>query len=294
MEDKSSGKIPDTQRQKDCCRKGGTMSEKQPKKKKTAGDIVLTVVLIAAVCVFCYAGYNLFHIYTEYKKGTDEYNHIAQMAVTERDPDQKEAAGPEAGTLKAPMDIDFKALKSVNEDVVGWIYVEAVPSISYPIVHGTDNETYLHRTYEKNYNFAGTIFVDCENKGDFSDCNTLVDGHNMKNGSMFAQLKKFSQNSDIYNQSKYFWIFTPEKNYRYEIISAYTTGVNSDTYTLFKGPGEEFEKYLQKIRGYSDIKTDGGELTIKDKIVTLSTCTGNEATRYVVQGKRVDTLDVAQ
>lgn len=44
------------------------MSEKQPKKKKTAGDVVLTVVLIAAICVFCYAGYNLFHIYTEYKK----------------------------------------------------------------------------------------------------------------------------------------------------------------------------------------------------------------------------------
>lgn len=70
------------------------MSEKQPKKKKTAGDIVLTVVLIAAICVFCYAGYNLFHIYTEYKKGTDEYNEIAQMAVTERDPD-----GEEAGTF---------------------------------------------------------------------------------------------------------------------------------------------------------------------------------------------------
>ena len=58
------------------------MSEKQPKKKKTAGDVVLTVVLIAAICVFCYAGYNLFHIYTEYKKGTDEYNSITQMAVT--------------------------------------------------------------------------------------------------------------------------------------------------------------------------------------------------------------------
>ena len=79
------------------------MSEKQPKKKKTAGDVVLTVVLIAAICVFCYAGYNLFHIYTEYKKGTDEYNSITQMAVTERDPDG-EAAGPEAGSeLKAPM-----------------------------------------------------------------------------------------------------------------------------------------------------------------------------------------------
>ena len=40
------------------------MSEKQPKKKKTAGDVVLTVVLIAAICVFCYAGYNLFHTET--------------------------------------------------------------------------------------------------------------------------------------------------------------------------------------------------------------------------------------
>ena len=100
------------------------MSEKQPKKKKTAGDVVLTVVLIAAICVFCYAGYNLFHIYTEYKKGTDEYNSITQMAVTERDPDG-EAAGPEAGSeLKAPMDIDFASLKSVNDDVVGWIYVK--------------------------------------------------------------------------------------------------------------------------------------------------------------------------
>ena len=46
-----------------CCGNGGRMSEKQPKKKKTAGDVVLTVVLIAAICVFCYAGYNLFHIY---------------------------------------------------------------------------------------------------------------------------------------------------------------------------------------------------------------------------------------
>ena len=124
------------------------MSEKKPKKKKTAGDVILTVILIAAICIFCYAGYNLFHIYTEYKKGTDEYNHIAQMAVTERDPE--EAAEPTAeGGLEAPMNIDFKSLKSVNDDVVGWIYVEAVPDINYPVVHGEDNETYLHHTYEK-------------------------------------------------------------------------------------------------------------------------------------------------
>ena len=266
-------------------------TQKQPEqKKKKKSDVLLTIALIVAIAVFCYAAFNLYHIYTEYKKGTDEYNQIEEMAVTERDADSAEVAGPNA-QLKPPIEVDFDKLKSVNEDVVGWIYVDALPDISYPIVKGKDNQTYLHQTYEKNYNFAGTIFVDYENSGDFSDCNTLVYGHNMKNGSMFGHLKKFREDDKLYKQDKYFWILTPERNYRYEIISAYTTGVNSDTYTLFKGPGEEFEKYLETIKGYSEIQTDDTDLTIKDKIVTLSTCTGNESTRCVVQGKRVDAED---
>ena len=266
-------------------------TQKQPEqKKKKKSDVLLTIALIVAIAVFCYAAFNLYHIYTEYKKGTDEYNQIEEMAVTERDADSAEVAGPNV-QLKPPIEVDFDKLKSVNEDVVGWIYVDALPDISYPIVKGKDNQTYLHQTYEKNYNFAGTIFVDYENSGDFSDCNTLVYGHNMKNGSMFGHLKKFREDDKLYKQDKYFWILTPERNYRYEIITAYTTGVNSDTYTLFKGPGEEFEKYLETIKGYSEIKTDDTDLTIKDRIVTLSTCTGNESTRFVVQGKRVDAED---
>lgn len=266
-------------------------TQKQPEqKKKKESDVLLTIALIVAIAVFCYAAFNLYHIYTEYKKGTDEYNQIEEMAVTERDADSAEVAGPNA-QLKPPIEVDFDKLKSVNEDVVGWIYVDALPDISYPIVKGKDNQTYLHQTYEKNYNFAGTIFVDYENSGDFSDCNTLVYGHNMKNGSMFGHLKKFREDDKLYKQDKYFWILTPERNYRYEIITAYTTGVNSDTYTLFKGPGEEFEKYLETIKGYSEIQTDDTDLTIKDRIVTLSTCTGNESTRFVVQGKRVDAED---
>lgn len=266
-------------------------TQKQPEqKKKKKSDVLLTIALIVAIAVFCYAAFNLYHIYTEYKKGTDEYNQIEEMAVTERDADSAEVAGPNA-QLKPPIEVDFDKLKSVNEDVVGWIYVDALPDISYPIVKGKDNQTYLHQTYEKNYNFAGTIFVDYENSGDFSDCNTLVYGHNMKNGSMFGHLKKFRENDKLYKQDKYFWILTPERNYRYEIITAYTTGVNSDTYTLFKGPGEEFEKYLETIKGYSEIQTDDTDMTIKDRIVTLSTCTGNESTRFVVQGKRVDAED---
>ena len=272
--------------------------QEKEKKKRGVGDVILTLVFLIAVGVFCYAAFNLYHIYTEYKKGSDEYNQIAQMAVTRREPDADTDTASEStdtGTesaVKAPMKIDFEALQSVNTDVIGWIYVEALDDVSYPIVKGTDNSTYLHMTYEKNYNFAGTIFIDYENSSDFNDCNTLVYGHNMKNGSMFGQLKEFSKDPETYKKSKYFWIFTPEKSYRYEIIAAYVTSVDSDTYTLFKGPGEEFQEYLNKITGYSEIQTTPGTMTVKDKIITLSTCTGNESTRYVVQGKRVDALDV--
>ena len=243
------------------------------KKKKTVGDHILTIVLIVAICIFCYAAFNLYHIYTEYKKGTDEYNSISEMAVTERDPDQVEEIDQPDEQPVAPVSIDFDSLRSINEDVIGWIYMEALPEISYPVVQGEDN----------NY----------ENKRDFSDCNTLVYGHNMKNGSMFGMLKKYRADETLYNTSKYFWILTPEKDYRYEIIAAYTTSVNSDTYTLFKGPGKEFLEYEKKMFQNSEIRTDAtaSEANVKDKIVTLSTCTGNQATRFVVQGKRVNAVN---
>ena len=94
-------------------------------------------------------------------------------------------------------------------------------------------------------------------------------------------------------KNSWYWDSPRNKDYRYEIIAAYTTSVNSDTYTLFKGPGKEFLEYEKKMLKNSEIKTDATEEQAdkKDKIVTLSTCTGNQATRFVVQGKRVNVVD---
>lgn len=277
------------------------MSSTKKKKNRTA-DVILTVILILAIGVFCFAGYNLIKLGLEYKAGTDEYNSIVDMAVTEvvaeDETDNSESKDlidmePTEKQIKAPISVDFEALRAVNDDVIGWIYMEALSdTINYPVVHGRNNEEYLHTTYQGNYNFAGTIFIDYQNSTDFSDPNTLVYGHNMKNGSMFGQLKNFVKNTELYNKSKYFWILTPKKNYRYEIIAAYTTGVYSETYTLFENPQEEFEKYLQTIVSKSEIHTTPGTMTAQDHIVTLSTCTGDYSTRFVVQGKRIDEVDV--
>lgn len=276
------------------------MSNKQ-KKKKVIVDYLLTCIIIVAIGIFLYAGYNLFMIYNEYKEGEETYSQMQEF-VQENDSisdenasDQNEeneddtADTPEdTPVLEAPITVDFQQLKEVNEDIVGWIYMEAIPSISYPIVQGEDNEYYLKHTVEGKRNSSASIFIDYQNTGDFSDANTLVYGHNMKNQSMFGLLKQYKK-AETCASSSYFWILTPEKNYRYELFSVREVSERDDVYALFSSNGEEFKTYLENMQAESLVPFnhtfDGTE-----KIVTLSTCTSSATKRCVVQGYRRDDM----
>ena len=187
----------------------------------------------------------------------------------------------------------YQALYTQNSDLAGWIQIDGT-GINYPVMQSKhDPDFYLKHNFEKADSPHGCPYVQANCDLQTPSDNILVYGHNMKNGSMFGMLKKYRADETLYNTSKYFWILTPEKDYRYEIIAAYTTSVNSDTYTLFKGPGKEFLEYEKKMFQNSEIRTDAtaSEANVKDKIVTLSTCTGNQATRFVVQGKRVNAVN---
>ena len=251
------------------------------------------IVFIVALSVAIFAGYRLYSIFAEYKAGVDEYSQIADTVVKERDADAekvqklKDAKGKIVKHWTSPLEVDFDELESINKDVAGWLYMEALPDISYPIVQGTDNDYYLHHTYKKEEVFAGSIFVDCKNSKDFSDQNTIVYGHNMKNGSMFGTLKQYKLQETI-DKSPYFWIITPDEAYKYKIFAVYTANVDGDTYTLIKGPGTETVEYGESMKSKSDIDMGEYEFKQTDKMVTLSTCTGDSATRFVVQGVRVD------
>ena len=210
------------------------------------------------------------------------------LEVVEEKKDEEGNLIPEEELTVNPPEVDFDALKAINDDVVGWLELEAIPSISYPIAQGEDNEYYLHRTIKKTYNFAGSVFIDSTNAFDFSDCNTIIYGHNMKNGSMFGKLKQMYE-SKKYKDSKYLWICTPNGKYRYEIFSMQYAKVGSDVYTLFSAHDEQFEAYVKKMAKQSKVDMKALGLGKDDYVVTLSTCTSDESVRFVVQARWVGT-----
>lgn len=274
------------------------------RKRRALGNILLNLILVIASGVMIYSGYNLYLIFSEYKEGEAEYEGLKQYvqevitptpsddaavgADMEPTPEPTPETDPETGLPTAPQEVvicpiavNFEELKKVNSDIVGWIYIEALPKISYPIVQGTDNEFYLRHTVERTPNFSASIFMDYQNSPDFTDTNTIIYGHNMKNQSMFGLLKHLRY-QNVYDKSPYIWILTPEGYYRYEVFSACEVAADDQVYTLFSAGGEEFKAYLERMQSKSDVVNDMA-FTGEEYIITLSTCTGNDATRCVVQ-----------
>ena len=280
-------------------------NDRKKKKRSKIGDVISGLLMLIALGVFLYSGYMLYGFYMDYKQGTDEYESLGIYAVNDEGETENLAAleqlqeetveemtEPETTvieengqqirvpTMKNP--VNFTELEKVNEDIVGWIKVRAI-DISYPIVQGEDNDFYLHRTFEKVDNFAGCIFMNSGNKSDFTDQNTIIYGHNMKNGSMFGKLKKF-QEEEIFDKSEYFWIYTPDVIYQYHIFSAMTVNKTGLTYQTFY-MDDEFDELIDVAFRNSVVDNSDMKVEENDRIVTLSTCTGNDATRFVVMGK---------
>ncbi len=180
-------------------------------------------------------------------------------------------------------DISLEALQAVNPDVVGWIYLPD-SEINYPIMQGEDNEFYLERTWEKEPNHVGSIFLECKNDADFSDFNTIIYGHNMRNGSMFASIRKF-EDPKYLEQHPYIYIVTEEGVFRYEVYSSYKAPIDSPAYGLSFNQKETREEFFLYALEHS-VKDTGVIPQLSDRIVTLSTCTGNGYdSRWVVHAR---------
>jgi len=255
--------------------------ENEREKKGSAWRAVTAIILIIALAVFGFAAYNLYKIYTNYKVGTDEYDNLKQYVAT------TDSAASDAGTGFDVGEVDFASLQAVNPDVAAWIRFPNPDIIDYPVVYSSDNSYYLKHTFDGTANSSGAIFMDMNNKRDFSDPNVILYGHAMKNKSMFGSLKQF-RDQEFCAENSYFFIYTPDGGvYQYQICAVYEAADTSDSYTVSFGTAGEYRNYLETIKSRSFFDT-GAALSDTSRLVTLSTCTNvTESGRLLVQGVRV-------
>ena len=274
------------------------MKERAKHHRKRANkkrSLVSNIILVIAVGIFVFSAYKLIGIYSEYHKGDKEYDEIVEGAVEILTTEVEETEEEEQEKkVHASLRVDFDKLGKTNKDVVAWIQFDEPERISYPIVQGVDNDKYLKTTFEGKKNSSGAIFMDMNNNSEFTDRNTFIYGHNMKNGSMFGQLRKF-KSKDYYEQNPYFYIYTPDgKEVKYQIFAVCIVEDTSRSYTRFYNSDEEYLDYLNYVESIARYDT-GVELNAESKIVSLSTCTNvSETQRLLVHGVRISETVVGE
>lgn len=186
----------------------GSRGKRGSSRKGGPWRIVFWAALVVLVASLLALGVVAF----SYWQGQDAYDSVAEEVFT--------PPSDIDGAALSDLEVDWDALLAINPDTVGWIYIPGT-AVNYPIVHTTDNETYLTHDFQGSQGWVatfGSIFLAAENVGDFSDENNLVYGHHLNNGSMFASLADFDD-STHFNEHRTIYILTPQGNYRLTTFS---------------------------------------------------------------------------
>ena len=178
--------------------------------------------------------------------------------------------------------VNFTDLQELHPGVFAWLKMDDV-DISYPIMHGTDNEHYLYYGPDEEPNIDGSIFMDYRNKS-FDDLHVLLYGHNMLDESMFGQLDEYMSEEFYRKGTGAFTIFTPEKAYRYKIFAVNVVDETDDVYQTGYQNTTVFGGFANQLKENSMYDT-GVTVTGTDHVVTLSTCSIYD--RMILSAKRL-------
>ena len=250
------------------------------KRNRNIGSILL---IAAGLLLIAAALYELIPALLAYKRADDTYEALREAYVTgqpETSSDDPAEEGEELPAWYEALQVDFETLKEANPDVIGWIYFDNIEQINYPILYSGDDETYLHTDLYGNASKSGCIFMEGNNVPDFNDCHTILYGHNMKNGSMFGSLKQY-KNDGFYEKNTYFTVFTEDAAYRYQIFAYSDVPEDSDVYTTGYLPDETFDGFFTELLK-SSYKDTGVAVGKDDKVLTLSTCSGDGQTVHEI------------
>ena len=184
---------------------------------------------------------------------------------------------PESEVELADNPINFAAMQAKYPDAIGWIRVPGTV-IDYPIMQSSaegKEDFYLDHDPAGEQKREGSIYIQKVNKADFTDPNTVIYGHNMATGRMFAALHKY-KNGDFFDNNQLIYVYLPGHILTYRI---YSTFIHEPTHLLYAydySTAEGYEQFLQTTLHPTSAKRqvrEGITPTATDRVITLSTCT---------------------
>lgn len=179
-----------------------------------------------------------------------------------------------------------QSLNTAYPNAIGWLYIPDTV-INYPVMQSDDNFYYLDHAYDGSPLKAGSVYLDYRCEGRFQNPINIVYAHNMKNGSMFAQITRF-KNDSFFESHKYGWLATPEAVYRIDFFSLAVADWHDD---LYKGD-TSISEWIPHIYDKSAVSREM-TYTADDRFVSFSTCSYEfENARNILTGKLVETKEV--
>ena len=254
---------------------------------------IYRIISVVSLLVMALAILSIVYMLFLYQKSNREYQALAEeaRAAAERMTEQMAEEAQQSGQAepeqddRVPIPVDFEYLLSQNQDIIGWIVVDGT-AIDYPVLYDdTQFRVYLNHNYLHAYSPYGSVFMLGENDPDFTDFNTVIYGHNLIDGSMFATLHNFEDQA-FFDEHRTIMVYTPDRVLTYEIFAAYRTDHLNVVLKYPSTTREERQAYIDHIYSHEvkAIFDRSIEVTPDDRIITLSTCIANPAYRYLVQG----------
>lgn len=273
---------------------GESEAEQQNKKKSKKKNTELNALILGVVAtVGCFGIFQMMSISSEKKRTNEANNELNQYISTTsnfssevQSPEEKETERPKTKTPEISFEIpevDFEAMREDGyENVYAWIYIPDT-TINYPVFYDGENDFYLHHDGRGNYSDGGAIFLDGRNVEDFSDTHTILYGHHMADGTMFAGLRKYKEEEYI-KDHKYGVLITEEGVRVIEFFAGHVASVDEKSWDIEYDGEEGYAEWLENEAEQSCFESDLKPLT-GDSVITLSTCSYEfDNARFILHG----------
>ena len=244
------------------------MSRRSTKNKSPMKKIIASLVAVAIVAL---GGLSL---YKTFLAPTDQASETKVAQTTQK---TDTISAEEKEYLKNK----FSGLLNTNSDTIAYVYAPGT-ELDEPVVQTTDNSTYLDKRFDGGHEpYMGTVFMDTDNKKDFSDRLTWLFGHargsKVGDHRMFNDVNYYSR-QDYFDEHPYVVIETPEKKYYYEAVAMIIVPEETAFYRTSFDDDKDFQTQLTTIYETAEVKKPNVKVSAKDKYLVLSTCREEDET----------------